>query len=165
MQLKAKSIFALILLATALDVQGAVADKNSIVQIERYQNGALYRETQYQNGKKNGYEKVYSLSGKVRTLWNYKNGKKEGEQKGWFEDSAKMFVYHYQNGVPEGEQMEWHQNGTLFRRQFFHHGYETDRKVFSQKGQMFSNYAKRDGRSYGVDGGTLCFDKKKDGEK
>ena len=135
------------------------------IQFENFLNAALYRETEYKNGKKEGFEKKYSLEGKLRSLWHFQNGKKEGEQKGWFEDGARMFVYHYQKGIFEGEQIEWHQNGTVFRRQVFNKGYETDRKILFQGGEVFTNYVKRKGRTYGVDGGALCFDKKKDGEK
>jgi hypothetical protein len=135
------------------------------IQFESFPNGSLYRETHYQNGKKDGVEKNYSLSGSLRDLWNYKNGKKEGVQKGWFEDDSKRFVYHYKNAKLEGEQIEWHQNGTVFRRQVFHDGYEIDKKILFQRGAIFTNYVKRDGRVYGIDGGALCFDKKKDGER
>jgi hypothetical protein len=57
------------------------------------------------------------------------------------------------------------QNGTVFRRQIFVNGYEMDKKILFHGGEVFTNYAKRGGRTYGFDGGELCFDKKKDGER
>jgi antitoxin component YwqK of YwqJK toxin-antitoxin module len=135
------------------------------LQTEHFGNGAIYRETEYKNGIKDGIEKKYTLQGKVRSAWLFKNGVKDGEQNGWFEDGAKMFTYHYVNGLLEGEQTEWHENGVIFRQQNFLHGVESSRKILFSGGEIFTNYAKRDGRTYGVDGGDICFDKKKDGEK
>lgn len=135
------------------------------VQFEKFLNGALYRESEFKEGLKTGVEKKYSLEGKLRSQWLFLNGQKDGEQKGWFEDGARLFVYHYSKGVLQGEQIEWHQNGNLFRRQVFENGIETDRKILYQGGEVFTNFAKREGRTYGIDGGALCFDKKKDGEK
>lgn len=135
------------------------------MQFELFGNGALYRETEYLNGKKNGYEKLFSLDGVLRTQWNFKSGKKDGEQLAWFEDGSKRFRYNYKAGLLEGEQVEWHQNGIVFRRQVFHNGFESEKKISYVGGEIFTNYVKRNKRIYGIDGGALCFEKKKDGER
>lgn len=132
---------------------------------ENYPSGVLYKSTEYKNGIKEGTENIYSLEKKLKTQWHYKNGQKDGKQFAWFEDGAKRFEYNYVKGLLEGEQIEWHQNGQIFRRQYFKKGYETQRKILFENGDIITNYSKKNNRLYGFDAGELCFDKKKDGEK
>lgn len=151
-----------------IEKQGSLFKQGQLfsgILVERYLNGALYKESHYENGKKEGMEKEYALNGIIQGLWHYHLGKKEGDQQGWFAEGPKKFNYHYQKGLLEGEQLEWHQNGTVFRRQVFHQGVETEKKILFQGSEVFSNYVQKDKRKYGVDGGTLCFEVKKDGEK
>lgn len=135
------------------------------IVLEKYPDGSVYRETNYRDGLKHGPEKEYSLAHTLTALWMYQNDKKQGTQQGWFAEGQRKFLYHYQNGLLEGLQTEWHLNGGVFRQQVFEHGTETDRKILFQTGEVHSNVKKRDGRTYGRDGGELCFDKKKDGQK
>lgn len=133
--------------------------------LEHYLNGDLYRETHYKNGLKEGSAREYGLQGVLRAVWNYHMDKKEGTQVGWFEEGPKRFEYHYKAGLFEGPQVEWHMNGQIFRNQIFQNGVEIGKKIFYQGAEIFTNYTIRNGRSYGLDGGALCFDVKKDGEK
>jgi hypothetical protein len=136
-----------------------------MTRIERYPGGAIYRYGMIRHGQLEGKEYEFDPFGGRRAVWHYRQGKKHGLQEGWFIEGPKRFVYQYVNGVLEGEQLEYHASGALFRRQVFRQGVEADRKVLYQEGDLHSNYAKRDGRTYGLDGGALCFDPKKEGEK
>lgn len=140
-------------------------DPFSGIVIEHYLNGALYRESQYDKGKKESLEKEYALNGVLRASWNYHNGKKNGLQQGWYAEGPKRFEYYYDQGLLDGVQTEWHQNGVVFKRQVFKQGVETEKKILYQGSEIFTNYSKRSGRIYGLDGGTLCFEVKKEGEK
>lgn len=136
-----------------------------LTRIERYPGGAIYKLSLTQHGQLEGEEHELDPFGGRRALWRYRQGKKNGIQEGWFIEGPRRFLYRYADGVLEGEQLEYHVNGTLFRRQIFRHGVEVGRKVLYQEGDLHTNYAKRDGRTYGLDGGALCFDPKKEGEK
>jgi hypothetical protein len=114
-------------------------------RLEYYPTGILYKETEYRKGIKEGQEKTYSINGKIKSLSYYKEGKKDG-----------LF---------EGMQTEWHQNGKIFRQIEYESGVEKSKKILYSDNRIYSNYLKQDGRIYGQDGGPLCFEKKKDGEK
>ena len=135
------------------------------IEVEHYLNGDLYRETPYENGLKEGRSKEYSLGHVLRANWNYHQGIKEGFQEGWFAEGPKRFEANFKNGILDGVQTEWHQNGTVFKRQVYANGIETDKKVLYPGGEIFTNYSKRDERKYGIDGGALCLEVKREGEK
>ncbi len=135
------------------------------ILVERYENGALYRETNYRKGVKQGESRIFSLAGKIKEIDRYVNGVREGLQEGWYEEGPRKFIAQYQKGLLSGEQDEWHLNGRLFRRSVYDHGTETDKKILFQNGDIFTNLSIREGRTYGIDGGSLCMQSKKEGER
>lgn len=132
---------------------------------EHYPNGDLLKETGYVRGMKEGISNEYGLGGKLRVRGNYHKGQKEGPQLAWYLEGPKRFEFNYKDGLLEGTQTEWHLNGGIFRTQNFVKGVETDKKILFQSGEVFSNYIKRDDRIYGIDGGALCFEPPREGEK
>jgi antitoxin component YwqK of YwqJK toxin-antitoxin module len=135
------------------------------VRYERYPAGEVHTETRYESGLREGLAKEFALTGAVQVQWNFHAGKKHGIQQGWFIEGPKRFVYRYVHGVPDGDFIEWHMNGTVFRHQVFRHGVEQSRKVQYRTAEVHSNFVQRDGRKYGLDGGELCMDYGKDGQK
>jgi antitoxin component YwqK of YwqJK toxin-antitoxin module len=135
------------------------------VQIKRYDAGHVFQELQYLGGRLEGESREFAIDHKLTAIWNYHKGVKDGLQRGWFEEGPKRFEHNFRNGALDGEQLEWHMSGDLFKEQYYVDGVETDRKILFENGAVFSNYAKRDGRIYGIDGGSLCMQKKPEGEK
>ncbi len=135
------------------------------VRIENFPNGQTFRETHYQRGLKEGESKEFATNGALRARWNFHSGKKHGFQQGWYIEGPKRFEFRFKNGILDGVQSEWHLNGSPFRQQVYVNGVETDRKILFPTAEVFSNFKKRAGRIFGLDGGALCFEKKKEGEK
>ncbi len=136
------------------------------ITVERYPTGIVYRETRYDRGIKNGETRKYAMTGTLVSLERFSEGAKDGLQEGWYMEGPKRFELRFKKGVLDGVQSEWHLNGALFRKQIFAGGVESDKKILFAGGELFTNYAKRDGRVYGIDGGALCFEPaKREGEK
>ena len=132
---------------------------------ERYPDGHVYRVTNYVDGLRDGVQKEYALNNTLHTLSRYSAGKKHGFQEGWYAEGPKRFEANYREGLLEGLQTEWHLNGKIFRQIFFEAGNEVSRKILFPTAEVYSNYVVREGRRFGLDGGALCFETKKDGEK
>lgn len=139
--------------------------KFSGIKVECYQNSAIYKVTQYIHGVKEGVEIVYSLNGVIKDFAFYHHGKKDGPEQGWYAEGSKRFEFHFKNGLLHGTQTEWHLNGSIFRQVVYENGVEVAKKIFYPHGEIFTNYVKNNGRIYGEDGGSLCFDNKREGEK
>jgi antitoxin component YwqK of YwqJK toxin-antitoxin module len=155
--------------STELRLQGEVLlFKNKAftgVVEEHFPNGTVYRETEYRDGLKDGFEHKFGLNGKLTDRLNYVHGKEEGLQEGWFVEGPKRYEYHMKNGLFDGVETQWHISGTVFRREVFHQGELADKKVLYSDGSVFSNFSKRDGRIYGIDRGSLCMETKRPEEK
>ena len=135
------------------------------IRVETYPDGSSSAETGYVRGLREGASREFASGGALRARWNYREGKKDGLQLGWFIEGPKRFEQNYRNGILEGTVREWHVNGNLFSVQTYSDGVETARKLYYPTSELYSNYVKRDGRKYGLNGGELCFETKKDGEK
>lgn len=132
---------------------------------ERYPTGDVYRISHFVDDKLDGFQYEYGIGAHLRARSHYRQGIKEGRQAGWYLDGSRRFEANFRAGILEGVQTEWHQNGAVFREQVFVHGEEVSRKVLYAGSEIFSNYTRRDGRKYGVDGGSLCMETKREGEK
>ena len=133
--------------------------------IERFPNGVVFQESNYLNGQRSGPTFEYGFTGAIRAWWHFREGKKDGRQVGWYIEGPRRFEYRYRAGVYHGVQTDWHMSGQIFNQQVYFDGVESARKVFFATSEVFSNYAKKDGRTYGINGGELCFEGKKDGER
>lgn len=132
--------------------------------IERFPNGNIYLNTGYVDGIKNGYEYQFAFTGARQMVWHYVGGLKHGRQTGWFIEGPIRFMHSFDFGLLHGTQTDWYMTGEMFNQQVYDHGVEVARKVFYSSSEVFSNYVKRGGRKYGIDGGELCFEGKKTGE-
>lgn len=128
------------------------------VLISHYENGALYQESHYTLGHLEGLRTEYALNGHVREIARFHDGQRDGLQEGWYIEGPKRFEHHFVAGLLEGLQTDWHMSGQIFRQELFSKGTKTDKKIFFQHGEIFTNYAIREGRTYGLDGGALCME-------
>jgi hypothetical protein len=135
------------------------------ILVERFPDGGRYKETHYLNGFKDGSEKQYALNGRVVREGNFIHGKREGLETAWFSEGPKKFEYHFKNGVLDGSQTQWHISGALFRQELYKDGTLIDKKILYPQGEVFTNYVTRDDRKYGLDGGSLCMEPKREGAK
>ncbi len=104
--------------------------------IGNYSNGQRRSEINYENGRRIGWQRSYSKSGKLRgevelidgpgilvekygknkylSIENFANGYPEGIQQFWFYNSKKLSnESYYSNGKKNGLQREWFENGKL----------------------------------------------------
>ena len=135
------------------------------VFVERYGNGLRYRETQYKHGIKDGFFRQYALNGRVVASGKFAHGQRDGFAQGWFSEGPKKFEYRFKNGLLDGTQTEWHLSGAVFRREVYESGKLVDKKILYPQGEIFTNFANRDKRLYGIDGGSLCMETKKEGAR
>ena len=113
------------------------------IYIERYSDGIIYRKTQFKNGLKDGLSEQFDFEGRRYFKNHYRKGLLDGLQETWYLEGPKKSIGHFKDGFKDGEQIEWHLNGSLFRREVFSAGVETERKMLYTTGEIFSNYKKR----------------------
>tara|TARA_B100001094_G_C18130501_1_gene771947 strand:+ start:279 stop:1064 length:786 start_codon:yes stop_codon:yes gene_type:complete len=89
---------------------------------EWYDDGSLYIEYQFTNGKKNGVQKKWYKNGQQEILYYYKKGKLEGAQKKWHKNGALKFKINYKNDVQHGKSEEWLSDGTVKHTKIFDNG-------------------------------------------
>lgn len=111
------------------------APQGDAVQKLFYQNGSLFMETPFLNGKKNGIQKiyynnqnlltqinyvddqingdvtVYYSNGNVKMTVTYQNGQKTGSGKMFYWNGNLQLVENYQNGLLEGVQTQYYEDG------------------------------------------------------
>ena len=134
--------------------------------VERFPNGVIYRKTNYLDGKKHGTALEFGFTGALRAKEQYVDGKKEGLQRIWFLEGPLKIESYFTGGLLNGRQVERYISGEVFREQTFAMGVEVSNKIFYLTKEVYSNYVKKDGRKFGVDGGPLCFaPDKQEGEK
>ena len=81
---------------------------------EYLDNGILYFEGEYLNGKKNGKGKEYDYyNGKLIFEGEYLNGKKHGKGKEYERNGELIFEGEYLNGKKHGKGKEYETNGEL----------------------------------------------------
>ncbi|MBU3011417.1 hypothetical protein KO506_08385 [Polaribacter vadi] len=81
-----------------------------------YANGNPFEIRSYKEnvsvGNHFGYWKD---SKKLKFSYNYQNNKKEGFQKSWYSNGNIAFIYNYKNDKQDGFQKAWRLNGSLYR--------------------------------------------------
>lgn len=130
-----------------------------------YPDGTRSMVSHYERGLQSGPTIQTAIGGARMAQMNYKKGLLHGNQLGWYVEGPKKFSLNYVNGEMDGEQIEWHLNGEVLRRRVFVKGEEVSRKILYANSDIYTNYTYKDRRKYGIDGGDLCFEKKRDGEK
>jgi len=78
-----------------------------------HENGHLEAEDVYKNGKEEGLGKSWDENGQLIEECGYKNGKLEGPYKSWYENGQVYVECKYKNGEKEGLFRRWDENGQL----------------------------------------------------
>ena len=74
-------------------------DTETYIVRRYYDNGKLWYQDKYQNGKLHGTCKRWHKNGKLRWEYEYQNGKEHGTWKGWYKDGQLWYQREYQNGI------------------------------------------------------------------
>ena len=90
-----------------------------------YENGQLWEQEFYRNGKREGECKIWYESGQLRIQSFWRDGKREGECKEWYENGHLGVQLFYRDGKVEGEHKFWYENGQL-SLQFYRDGHVID---------------------------------------
>ena len=72
-----------------------------------YPNGTLFREIQFSQGLRNGFDKRYFVTGKKYIDLHYKNGLKDGVQTQYYVSGKKDFEVEFKNGKHVGIMKEY----------------------------------------------------------
>ena len=78
-----------------------------------YEDGELQYESNYKDGKENGFYKEWYENGQLRYEGNYKDGKEDGIHKGWYKNGQMEYESNSQDGKEHGEFWGWNQNGQI----------------------------------------------------
>lgn len=77
------------------------------------QAGNLIQETEFKNGKKNGFQKIYNLQGKLTSQFEFKEDRKNGIIKLFYDSGNPREEYTYQNGTFDKEYKKFYPSGKL----------------------------------------------------
>ena len=78
-----------------------------------YESGKLKTESIYKNGEKEGFFKTYYESGELQSETNFKNGKEEGLFKLYYKSGEFRSETNIKNGFPDGPVKNYNENGEL----------------------------------------------------
>ena len=65
---------------------------------ELHNNGQLYKECYYKNGKLEGKSQKWYYSGQLANECYYKNGEREGKYQSWHDNGQLKEEFYYKNG-------------------------------------------------------------------
>lgn len=102
-----------------------------------YDTGALFETKQYKHNRVTGRHYIYWKNGSLKADNWYYNGKMEGTQKKWYADGSPFYVFNYTNGKREGKQKAWRTSGQL----------QINNEIIN-------------GRTYGLNRASLCYNVK-----
>ena len=75
-------------------------DNESYIVRSYHDNGKLWYQEEYQNGKRHGTSKYWDNKGQLRWQEEYQNGKEHGICKGWRKNGQLWYQQEFQNGKP-----------------------------------------------------------------
>ncbi len=81
-----------------------------------FENGVLFQEINYKEGKIDGIRKVYFESGKLKTITDYKNDKKEGKFSEYYETGELFSRGNFENNLKEGNWRTFYKSGKIKER-------------------------------------------------
>ena len=117
---------------------------------EWYENGQLWKECVYKDGKKEGEYKLWYRDGQLWEECVYKDGELEGEYKSWYENGRLQEECMYKDGEREGKYREWHKSGRLQEECVYKDGeLEGEYKSWYDNGQLWTEWMYKDGELEG----------------
>lgn len=151
--------------ALELTPDGSDIQQNGIVLVF-FQDGGIFKEAHFSNGKLNGECKKYGINGKLTeictlvdgveqgearefyasgellTIMNYKDGVIGGEVKIFYPDGKPKLTYHVSNGLRNGNEKRYYHDGKLSADYNYKNGeFEGNMKDYYQNGQIKYEYA------------------------
>ena len=87
--------------------------KDNGILREYYNDGSLFIEYNFTNGKKNGIQKRWYENGQLEIIYNYNMGKLEGLQKKWHANGQLKGEWNHTNDKLNGITKEWYPNKQL----------------------------------------------------
>lgn len=133
--------------------------------VERNLRNDLLSLVQYREGKKDGVAWRYHHDGKLVAESHSIRGKKHGQQRTWYIDGRLKSVSYFKMGLSHGTYTEWHPSGRLYRVMKTEDGIEVTNQRYFESGATYSNFVRRNGRTYGMEGEPLCRAEKEEGLK
>ena len=129
------------------------------VLIEYYEAKKLKSKIDYVKGKKNGFEKQWSVNGNQLIERFYNEGFKTGVHKAWWEDGTQKFEYHFNEiGEFHGVVKEWYKNAQIFRDFNYVDGKEVGlQRMWKIDGTIKANYEVLQGERFGLIGLKKCY--------
>lgn len=113
-----------------------------------YDNGQLWKQCFYRNGKLDGEFKSWYRNGQLIEHRFYRDGKLGGECKGWRENGQLYKQYFYNNGERE-EYKNWYRNGQLETHRLYHNKEQEEFKSWYNNGQPQEHSFYCNGKLYG----------------
>lgn len=110
------------------------------------------------NGKRHGLLERWYPDGTLAYSANYVHGKLHGLTKSWWSNGNQRSQSTFVNGVAHGTHNEWYTSGKPFKEMHVVHGQEKGmQRAWRENGKLYCNYEARDGRTFGLKRGKLCF--------
>lgn len=127
--------------------------------ISYYNPEKLKSEIQYENGKKNGFEKKWFSNENIAEDRSYINGFKTGTHQAFWDNGNPKFEYHFNNkGQFHGLVKEWFQTGIPSMLFNYTNGKENGRQcLWKLDGSIKANYEVVNGERFGLIGLKKCY--------
>ena len=127
--------------------------------VSNYDASKLKSETQYDKGRKHGFEKQWLYNGHLILNRYYIKGNKAGIHKAWWENGSLKFEYHFNNeGEYNGTVKEWYKSGQIFLAFNYNEGKEVgSQKMWKLDGSLRANYEVVNGERFGLIGLKKCY--------
>jgi antitoxin component YwqK of YwqJK toxin-antitoxin module len=129
---------------------------------ERRSDSSIAQLTTYEDGKEQGWQTMYDVTGKVAEKRYYTKGQKDGIHTGWWPNGNLRFSYRYTKGIYNGVYQEWYENGSPSKTIYYANGNDDSGKAWRDNGKLYMNFVKKDGRRYGLNNSNLCYTIRKD---
>ena len=124
-----------------LNIQDEIDTTMNGIYTERYPNGSIEVESEYQTGLLNGLRTARYPNGQVMTREEYLNGLKHGVSKWFYENGSLKHNYSYFSDQPVDSCWRYHENGVLARRSFYSKsGQRLFSEYYSKEGNLRNNY-------------------------
>jgi len=79
-----------------------------------YENGQIWMEGNFKDGKKDGKWYEYNENGQIRKIVNYKDGKKDGKWTWYYENGQIEEEGNFKDGEEEGKWTWYYENGQIW---------------------------------------------------
>lgn len=137
-------------------------------------NGVLREVVQFNEGRREGLTKYFSITGKESAKiqyendkpWSgewvnwyhdgslkesglYQNGVREGSWKGWYENGQKKYVLQYQDNLKHGLYTAWSPSGRLTKDIEYNKGVSVSEYLVEYEGESYTEINRRNGELSG----------------